>query len=130
MSWALRLVQLLLLASILVLLLREAERPTAPLLHPLVPPLTRVEALGDATLGPPVPPPPRPGPPPVPDPAAFALRLQMEADAMAIAQILGPERLGSAIHHREVLSARVGETAVWADLALALAQPAGAPTND
>ncbi len=106
-------------------------------LHPVAPPLTRIAALGDATLG--VAPPPARGllriavqravqqigtpeqrsaarfPPP--DPAQIersrGMRVQVEADAVALAQVLGPDRVEEIMRHKEDLSEWYGEGRVW-----------------
>lgn len=96
---------------------------------PLAPPLTRIASLGDRTLGPAMSPGPPPRPPPPAgghgDPRGHNLRLQVEADALAIAEVLGPERVGWALAEREALSATLAETATWRALVEVLerAQP-------
>ena len=131
-----------------VMVAAVAQRP-APfdevVIQPVAPPLTRIQALGDAPLAgatPPPGPPRSPGPPPMgppPGPPSDAggalppgqlLRLQVEADAIAMAEVLGPERVDAAIARREALSAMVGEAATWSGLVSRLearAAPAPAP---
>jgi len=135
-----------------VLVAAVAQRP-APfdevVIQPVAPPLTRIQALGDAPLAGATPPPgpprspggppmgPPPGPPPGPPsdaggalPPGQLLRLQVEADAIAMAEVLGPERVDAAIARREALSAMVGEAATWSGLVSRLearAAPAPAP---
>ena len=115
-------------------------RPPTAWIHPLAPPLTRIEALGDRTLGPEIPPVRAadllaalealgretgavvPGPrlaageaarlPPLAD-RANRLRLQVEEDALALASVLGPDRVARIVEAREALSAAVGEGATW-----------------
>lgn len=145
MTAALRGLGLLLLvgldAALLLALLRD--RPLA-ILHPVAPPLTRLDALGDHPLasGQATPPnalrravdrviaatgdadqrmlsddvrasesalTPLRG-------RAGALRHEVTADALAIAGVLGPERLAAVVAARESLARSVGETAVWAEL--------------
>ncbi len=117
------------LAALLAAAWPQAQAPR-PTLRPLVPPLTRVDGLGDHTLGPPTPPPPPTG---APAPGAAGLRdraregrLAVEATAQALAAALGPARVEAAVAQREALSAAVGEGAVWAALEAALADPGAA----
>jgi hypothetical protein len=108
-----------------------AQPGGAPTVHPLVPPLTRVDGLGDHTLGPPAPPPPPTG---APAPGVAGLRARaregrvaVEATAQALAAALGPARVEAALQQREALSAAVGEGAVWTALEAALAAPPAGP---
>ena len=127
---------LVLAFACLGLALHQARRPLpgVVVLHPLAPPLTRIAALGDAPIGPELSPPglPPPGLPPpgaAPDAQAGAeLRLAVEADAVALAEVLGPVRVGYALTHREDLSATFGETATWDRLVAALQAPADVRT--
>lgn len=117
----------------------------APRVYPLVPPLTRVAALGDHPLDARATPPPsdllralhpifrqgttpeqrallsRAGPAQRRIDAALgqgtALRVAVERDAAALARALGPARLAAFVAERERLSAAMGETRVWSELA-------------
>lgn len=128
MSRALALLRLVLALGALTLVLSRPQ-PAVLTLYPLVPPLTRVDGLGDHTLGPPVAPPPSPGGAPAARavPAlrakAQAGRLAVSATAQRLAVALGPQRVAAAVHAREQLSAQVGEGAVWAALAAAVPNP-------
>jgi hypothetical protein len=110
-------------------------------IHPVAPPLTRIAALGDAQLG--VASPPargllrlaaqravqQVGSPaqrrdatfPPPDRAraerSRALRLAVEADAIALANLLGPERVRAFVARKEDLSEWYGEGRVWREAA-------------
>lgn len=118
-------VRLALSAALLGLSVRAAAPPPARLLLPLAPPLTRVAALGDLSLGPPAPPPRPPDRPPSPEApalreAARLHRLQIEALATALAAVLGPERVSAGLMARGALSEAVGERRDWDALAAAL----------
>lgn len=140
MSGPPRLLPPLLALCCLGLAARTRWAPPAPLVivDPLAPPLTRIAALGDRSIGLPAAPPgpalggaPQgpplagQGPPPAPpaDPRGHALRVQVEADALALAELLGPEQLEWALAQRERLSATYAETAAWQELALRLQAP-------
>ncbi len=130
----------LLLVALLdaVLAVPLLTRPGPAWIHPLAPPLTRIDALGDRTLG------PEPGRPPDLLPALVALerrtgtqvaglgtsaadaaripllavraariRVQVEEDALSLAEALGPVRVGRIVGSPEALSAEVGEGAAW-----------------
>lgn len=116
---------LALAACVLALAAWRRGAPPPPLVVDLLaPPLTRVGALGDRTLG------PEPGslppatPPPA-DPRGHALRLRLEAHGLAMAEVLGPERVAWGLARREELSAAHAETAAWQDLVVALQAPGG-----
>ena len=115
-------------------------------LHPVPPPLTRIEALGEQTLGPDAPEPPRgehlldamdrllrqPSSDNQRRAMAAAralldqirpladenqrLRLAVEQDALALAQVLGSERLAVVVAQKESLADRVGEGWLWRDV--------------
>lgn len=119
------------------------QGPAAELvLQPVAPPLTRIASLGDAPLLPegttvgPLPPPPQ-GDRTAEHPAArhppgpnrndaggtnlgHVLRIQVEADAIALAELLGRDRVQTAVAHRESLSALLGESRTWDDLLVEL----------
>lgn len=119
--------------------------PPAAWLHPVPPPLTRLDALGDLPLAAGSPAPPdalrrgvellvdRHG-----DPAQRAalaelraaaaplradqaesarLRAAVAADAARLAEALGPARLAAVVAAREALGRELGEGTVWAELA-------------
>jgi len=106
---------------------RLSPGPELVVIDPLAPPLTRIASLGDRTLGPEPRPPPqlRQAPPPSrpADSRGHTLRLAVEADALAIAEVLGPERVGWALAQREELSASLAETATWNALVEELERP-------
>jgi len=104
---------------------RLAAPPGLVVVDPLAPPLTRIASLGDRTVGPEPRPPPQRRPPPSggADPRGHSLRLAVEADALAIAEVLGPERVGWALAQREELSAAYAETATWQALVEELEGP-------
>lgn len=121
-------VRLGLSAALLGLSVRATAPPPARLLLPLAPPLTRVAALGDLSLGPPAPSPRPPDRPPSPEApalreAARLHRLQIEALATALAGVLGPERVSAGLMARGALSEAVGERRDWDALAAALPVP-------
>jgi hypothetical protein len=145
-AWARLALAIALNAALAAAWLRDA--PPA-WLHPVAPPLTRIDAMGDLPLGA-----PGGGPPPMPpgeltrrlEQAARVgttdaqrallgrvgpaqgrlpplaergrrLRVQVEYDAIALAEAMGPDRVGAFIARRETLSASMGETRVWEALA-------------
>lgn len=147
----------LLVDGLLLLALRRTE-PAVMLLHPVAPPLTRLDALGDHPLadGVPIPPDalrravervvsavgdedqkallgeiraveagfaPRRG-------RAGELRQRVVGDAVALAEVVGPERLAAIAGAREVLARSVGETAVWAEVDAMLAGGRGPSAED
>lgn len=137
MKWALLVGALGLDAILAVATLKPARALT---IHPVAPPLTRIAALGDTTLGSPTSGPTRGllkiavqrtvqqvGTPeqkaaarfPPPDQAWIArsrdLRLRIEGDAVGLAEGLGPDRVELIVHHKEDLSEWYGEGRVWAD---------------
>ncbi len=114
-------------------------RPTTtPVVYPLAPPLTRISALGDHPIGGDGPPPHaswrlaleatlqavgtpaqqaelaalRPTPP-APSPG----RALIQADAVAIARVLGPERVRLILANKETLGATYGEGRIWDQIA-------------
>lgn len=137
MKWVLLVGALGLDALLAVASLQPARALT---IHPVAPPLTRIAALGDTTLGTTTRGPTRGllkiavqhavrqvGTPeqkaasrfPPPDQAGIersrALRLQIEADAVGLAEVLGPDRVELIVQHKEDLSEWYGEGRVWAD---------------
>lgn len=84
-------------------------------IHPLAPPLNRIDALGDRTLGPETRPPPLAEAPRLPELMAEAARarVKVEEDALVMASVLGPDRVGRMVAARETLSEAVGEGAAW-----------------
>lgn len=130
---------LLLVALGLDGLLAAANLPPAHelVLHPVAPPLTRIAALGYAQLGVAGPPsrgllrlavqravqqvgtPAQRSPAAAPPPdrpraeRSRALRLAIEADAVALAELLGPERVQVMVARKEDLSEWYGEGRVW-----------------
>jgi hypothetical protein len=125
-------VRLALSAALLGLSVRATAPPPERLLLPLAPPLTRVAALGDLSLGPPAPParptarPPSPEAPALRE-AARIHRLRVEGLATELAAVLGPERVSAGLLARGALSAAVGERRDWDALAAAL--PASLPVS-
>ena len=115
----------LILAAVLdvVLAVPLLAEPGAVWIHPLAPPLTRVEALGDRPLGPEIRYPPTAEAPRMPELMAEAarVRVQVEQDALRMAAVLGPDRVGRMVAAREALSDAVGEGAAW-DRALEVLQ--------
>lgn len=139
---------LLLVDGLLFFALRRTD-PAVAVLHPVAPPLTRLDALGDHPLADGVPTPP--------DAlrraidrvvsavgdedqkalmgeirtteAGFAprrgrageLRQMVVADAVALAEAVGPGRLAAIAGAREALARSVGESAVWAEVDTKLA---------
>lgn len=104
-------------------------------LFPVAPPLTRIGALGDDALGTP---PPRSGlvfavtrvvqalgtaeqrrkaealgPDRSAQERSRSLRLAVQADAIELAKLLGTERVGLIVAHRETLGEWYGEGRVW-----------------
>lgn len=129
-----------------VALLRE---PAGPVVHPLVPPLTRVDELRDHPLAAAPPAPPDRlrrgvadvvqatgtpeqraavaafGRPPQGHAHAVELRMAVEADAVAIAEALGPARVAAAVAERERLADAVGEGRLWARAVERVTSPGG-----
>ncbi|MCK6503723.1 hypothetical protein L6R53_10045 [Myxococcota bacterium] len=123
---------LALAASVLALAAwRRGQPPPPPVVVDLLaPPLARVEALGDRTLasspaGRPLarPPASAPAAPPPAVVQGHALRLRLEGHGLAIAEVLGPERVAWGLARREDLSAQHAETAAWRDLVVTLQGP-------
>ncbi|MBN1337186.1 MAG: hypothetical protein JXB39_14600 [Deltaproteobacteria bacterium] len=132
----------LLVAALLDLVLSVgllASRET-PVIHPLAPPLTRIDALGDSTLGPEVRfdragdlllaletlerrsgmPVPNLHVPPEEQARlhqrveeAGRLRVRIEQDALDLAGVLGSDRVAALLDAREAASDAVGEGAAW-----------------
>lgn len=133
-------------AAMAVALLRA---PAGPVVHPLVPPLTRVDELRDHPLAAAPPAPPDRlrrgvadvvqatgtpeqraavaafGRPPEGHARAVELRIAVEADALGIADVMGPERVAAAVAERERLADAVGEGRLWARSVERLAPPGG-----
>lgn len=123
----------------LALRARWAPPPPPVVVDLVAPPLSRVGALGDRTLGQALTGPPLPGPsgpplagpagpplagpagpplagPPGADPRGHLLRLRLEGHALAMAEVLGPTRVAWGLAQREALSAERAETGVWEGL--------------